>query len=301
MVILITGASGFVGWNAVRHFTGSGHDVVATFHTFSHYLHQVAGCQPVQLDLADGTAIERVVARFQPDVILHAAALASPQQSHNEQLLHAINADATGRLARAATQHRSALVYISTDLVYPQFAGRCDEHAPTAPSGSGGYSASKLMGEMRVREHAAQWIIIRATLMFGEGTPRSNSFSQFIDRCWSAGEPAPLFSDQFRSFLYVGDLLRAVEQVAITSPAPNELFVCGGPEPMSRAEFGLRYADACGVDRAMCNVMRSSDLEGYVGGGSDIRLDSSKLRATGWEPRPLDECFAEMISLRLTE
>lgn len=301
MVILITGASGFVGWNAVRHFTDRGHDVVATFHTFPHYLHQVAGCLPVQLDLADGAAIEQVVARFQPDVILHAAALSRPQDGHTPHQLHAINVDATGHVASAASKHGSGLVYLSTDLVYPSFAGRCDELTPVDPSGAGGYSASKLLGEERVQAKASRWIILRSTLLFGDGTSRSNSFSQFIDRKWAMGEAAPLFSDQYRSFLYVGDLLRAVEQVAITKPHWNQLFVCGGPERMSRAEFGLRYADACSVDRSMCRVMRADELEGYVGGGSDIWLDISKLRATGWEPCTLEECFIEIISARRAE
>jgi len=301
MVILITGASGFVGWNAVRHFTERGHDVVATFHTFPHYLHQVAGCLPVPLDLADGTAIDQVVARFQPDVILHTAALSRPQEGYTPRQLHAVNVDGTGRLAAAASAHGSALVYLSTDLVYPSFAGRCDELTPVDPSGAGGYSASKLLGEERVQAKASRWVILRSTLLFGDGTSRSNSFSQFIDRKWEAGEGAPLFSDQYRSFLYVGDLIRAIEQVAITSPRWNELFVSGGPERMSRAEFGLRYADACGVDRSMCRVMRSDELEGYVGGGSDIWLDTSKLRAAGWQPRTVEECFIEMMATRRAE
>jgi dTDP-4-dehydrorhamnose reductase len=301
MVILITGASGFVGWNAVRHFTERGHDVVATFHTFPHYLHQVAGCQPVPLDLADGAAIDQVVARFQPDVIIHAAALSRPQSSDSPERFQAINAVATDRLAHAAARAGSGLLYLSTDLVYPSFAGRCNEHTSVAPSGAGHYSASKLMGEESVRAAGGEWIIIRSTLLFGEGTSRSNSFSQFIDRKWAAGERAPLFSDQYRSFLFVGDLLRAVEQVTIVAPAWNELFVCGGAERISRAEFGLRYADACSVDRSMCHVMRAAELPGYDGGGSDIELDSSKLVSTGWRPRSLEECFAEMIASRLTE
>jgi dTDP-4-dehydrorhamnose reductase len=285
----------------VRYFTGRGHDVVATFHTFPHYLHQVAGCQSVQLDLANGTAIDQVVARFQPDVILHTAALSRPQQHTDPDYLHAVNVAATGRLARAASMAGSGIIYLSTDLVYPSFAGLCNEETPVDPSGAGGYSRSKLLGEDEIRSAADRWTILRCTLMFGDGTPRSNSFSQFIDRKWGAGEPAPLFSDQYRSFLYVGDLLTAIEQVALIAPRWNELYVCGGAERMSRADFGLRYASISGVDHSMCNVMRSDQLEGYVGGGSDIELDCSKLRDTGWKPRSLDECFMDMLCARAAE
>jgi len=297
MTILITGGSGFVGWNAVRYFAGHGNDVVATFHTFPHYLHQVAGCQPVPLDLADGGAIDEVVARFRPDFILHTAARARPQNMEPAEAMFAINVDATARLARAAARHDIPIVSLSTDIVYAADAGLCDELTPPNPSGAGEYSRTKLLAEDALRAEASRWIIIRPTAMYGDGTPRSNSFTQFIDRAWGAGEPAPLFTDQYRSFLFVDDLLEAIRCVAIERGAWNELFVCGA-ERMSRAEFGLRYADACGVDRSMCRLLATSDLDGYVGGPSDIALDCAKLRSLGWSARSLEECCEIMLRAR---
>lgn len=301
MVILITGASGFVGWNAVRHFAGSGHDVVATFYTFPHYLHQVAGCQPVPLDMADGSAIGTLVARFQPNLILHAAALARPQQLDGSSQLQEVNVTGTGHLAAAAATHDIPIVYLSTDLVYPSNAGLCNELTPVSPSGAGSYSMSKLAGEEAVREQAGRWVIIRPALMFGNGTHRSRSFTQFMERNWDEGRPAPLLTDQYRSFLYVGDLITAIDQVALRNPHWNELFVCGGPDRLSRAEFGVRYAEASGRDSSACRLMRASELEGYVGGPSDISLDTAKLRATGWNPRTLEESFAQILRERVSE
>jgi len=301
MVILITGASGFVGWNAVRHFAGSGHDVVATYRSFPHYLHQVAGCQPTPLDMADGSAIGTMVARFQPNFILHAAALARPQQINGSDELYAVNAQGTGHLARAAASHDIPIVYLSTDLIYPSDAGRCDENSPVDPSGAGEYSRSKLLGEQALRDEGGRWTIIRPSLIFGNGTPRSNSFTQFMDRMWDSGQQAPLFTDQYRTFLYVGDLIRAIEQVAVLEPRWNETFVCGGPERLSRADFGVRYATATGRDVSACRRMRACELEGYVGGPSDISLDTTKLRSTGWEPRSLEISFTEMLRERVAE
>lgn len=301
MVILITGASGFVGWNAVRQFAERGHDVVATYRSFPHYLHQVAGCQPTPLEIADGSAIGTVVARFQPNFILHAAALARPQQLNGSDELYAVNVEGTRHLARAAARHDIPIVYISTDLVYSSDAGLCNEDSPVAPSGAGEYSRSKLLGERAIQEEGGRWIIIRPSLIYGNGTPRSNSFTQFMDRLWESGQQAPLFTDQYRSFLYVGDLIRAIEQVALVEPRWNELFVCGGPERLSRADFGVRYAAASGRDSSACRLMQASELEGYVGGGSDISLDTTKLRSTGWEPRSLEISFTEMLRERVAE
>lgn len=301
MRLLITGGSGFVGWNAVRYFADRGHRVLATYCTFSHYLHRVAGLEPVQLDLMDGSAIDRVVARFQPHIILHAAALARPQEGHGADRFTAVNVDGTDRLARAAAGCGAFVVYLSTDLVYDSNAGRCDEGTPVNPSGAGAYSRSKLLGEEAVRAAGAPWAVLRCSLMFGDGTPRSNSFSQFLDRAWDERTPAPVFSDQFRSMLYVGDVPRAVEAVAMGTAPRDQLYVCGGPERLSRAEFALRYADAVDVPRSLCRVMRADELDGYVGGASDIALDTSKLQGTGWRPASLADAFARMLRGRNPE
>ncbi len=297
MRILITGASGFVGWNAVRYFAERGHDVVGTYRSLPHYLHQ-DDCRAVELDLADSLAIDEVVARFQPDFILHAAALARPQIDGDALQLDRINVDATAHLARTAAALDIPLVYISTDLVYPPDAGRCDETTPVAPSGAGRYSLTKLLGEEQVRAAGGRSAVIRATLMFGNGTPRSNSFSQFLERKWAAGEAAPVFTDQIRSFLFVRDLCSAVDVVAAREEAWGELFVCGGEEAISRAEFALRYAAAVGVDPSLCDTMRAVDLPGYVGGSSTIAVDGGRLRALGWRPTPLADSFAIMIAER---
>ena len=297
MMILVTGSSGFFGWNAVRYFNRRGNDVVATSRSLPHYLHQICDRPPVALDLADGPAIGDVVARFQPDFILHAAAIARPQRATHTDDLYRINVTATELLAKAAASVGAGIVYISTDLVYPSDAGEVNEESPVDPSGANEYSRTKYLGEEAIRSVAHRWLILRSSLMFGDGPQGTNSFSMFIDGKWAAGEPAPLFIDQFRSFLYVGDLCTGVDS-AVRAGEWNQVYVCGGDERLSRAEFGIRYAGAAGVDRSMIRQMRSTELEGYVGGPSDITLDCRKLRSTGWRARPLEECFSEMVRER---
>jgi dTDP-4-dehydrorhamnose reductase len=298
MRLLITGGSGFVGWNAVRHFAGRGIDVVATYRSLPHYLHSSDDCPGVALDLAGDQAIDEVVARFQPAVILHTAAITRPQQAVDSGTLFRINVEATARLAEAAARHDAGLVFLSTDLVYPSDAGRVDEATPVDPSGAGEYSRTKLAAEQAVLDSGARAIVVRPTLMFGDGPPLGNSFSMFIERTWERGQRAPLFTDQFRSFLFVDDLFTAIEAIAFRHGAWGELFVCGGPESMSRAEFGMRYADALGVPRSMVEPMRSVDLDGYSGGPSDIIVDASKLVALGWTPRSVEEAVRVMLDRR---
>jgi dTDP-4-dehydrorhamnose reductase len=249
----------------------------------------------VRLDLADGTAIDEIVARFQPGFVFHAAALARPQQHNDPDSLRRINVDATDRLARACSSHGAALVYISTDLVYSPDAGVCDENTPVNLESANEYARTKYAGEQAVRASASQWLILRSTLMFGNGTPTSNSFTQFLDRNWDERKPAPVFTDQVRAFLYGPDLVAAVDRLVNAGDSWNSLFVCGGDEALSRYEFALRYAAARGVDASLCSPMRSTDLKGYRGGPGRIVLDSRRLRETGWRPRSLEEAFREMV------
>ncbi|MCE2503559.1 MAG: sugar nucleotide-binding protein [Chlorobi bacterium] len=296
MKILITGASGFVGWNGVQYFIDRGCYVQPTFHSLPHYLHNHSErfLSPVHVNVRDGSMVEDVVSRVQPDIILHFAALARPQQKHSGDILHQINVVGTANVASAAAHTKTHLIFLSTDLVYPADAGLVNESSSVAPSDAGAYASSKLAAEEQVKQKADCWTIIRPTLMFGHGTPRSNSFTQFLEKKWKKGEPAPVFSDQIRSFLYVGDLLKGIERVVQTSESHRETYVCGGSEDLSRADFALRYAHASGVDRSLCAVMKSTELEGYVGGPSDIRLDTSKLQAIGWTPQTLEESFMQM-------
>jgi dTDP-4-dehydrorhamnose reductase len=298
MRMLITGGSGFVGWNAVRYFVERHVDVVASYRSLPHYLQTFDGIHAVELDLTDGQAIDEVVARFQPAFILHTAAITRPQQAGTSSEFYRINVDATARLAEAAARHDAGLVYLSTDLVYPDDAGLVDERSAVAPSGAGDYSRSKLAAEQAIAATAARAIVVRPTLMFGDGPPRGNSFSMFIERTWAGGRPAPLFVDQYRSFLFVDDLLGAIEIVALRHQAWGELFVCGGPERLSRAEFGARYAAALGVDASMIAPMRARDLAGYTGGASDIAIDSSKLLALGWTHRTVEQGVRQMVARR---
>ena len=300
MRLLITGASGFVGWNAVRYFIDRGIYVQPTFHSLPHYLHNHSerSLSPVQLSVQDGDAVEEVVNRFQPDIILHAAAKARPQLQHSSDILYQVNVIGTRNVARAASDSGAHIIFLSTDFVYAPESGLVNEESPVTHTGTGGYGDSKLEGEKEIREHADRWTIIRPTTMFGIGTPRSNSFTQFLDRKWEAGEAAPVFSDQFRSFLYVEDLLAAIELLMEREDSYGQLYLCGGEEGISRADFALRYAAFRCVDSSLCTIITTDQLEGYIGGPSDIRLDTTKLRTPGWQPRSLEVAFQHMISTR---
>lgn len=297
--IMITGASGFVGWNATRFFARRRHGVIATFGSYPHYLHDDDDVRTVQMDLLDDTSVERTVSHFQPRCILHCAALARPQRDKDTIELMRVNVDGTASLARHAARYDIPILYLSTDLVYPLDAGMVTDSTPTDPPTL--YGRSKLLAEHALQASNENWVVLRPSIMYGDGVPRSNSFSQFLDRHWSKGEAAPVFTDQFRSFLFVLDLLAAVDLLMRRPDAWRSVYLCGGPERLSRHEFALRYARQRGIDERLVRPMRAEELEGYVGGASNIELDSRPMLHLGWKQHSIEESVPTMQPIPLRQ
>src|SRR5437667_256717 len=72
--ILITGAAGFLGHNLLLGLR-SGHELLAGYYR---NLPGVAGCNPVPLDVSRASQVSEQIGRIMPDLVVHAAAIASP-------------------------------------------------------------------------------------------------------------------------------------------------------------------------------------------------------------------------------
>ncbi|MCB2069352.1 MAG: NAD(P)-dependent oxidoreductase, partial [Ottowia sp.] len=131
MKLLVTGATGQVGWELARSLMPLG-EVVAL---------DRAAC-----DLSDPQAAAAVVAGYAPDVIVNAAAYTAVDKAESEpELANRINADAVGALADTARTLGALLVHYSTDYVFDgSKATAYVETDPTAPLNV--YGASKLAG-----------------------------------------------------------------------------------------------------------------------------------------------------------
>lgn len=117
------------------------------------------------LDVTDRDAVMRTVERFQPDLIVNAAAYVDVEGCEtNAELAFAVNADGVRNIADTGV----ALVQVSTDYV---FDGRASapyaEDAATNPINV--YGASKLAGEKFARGH----LIVRTSGLYGVAPTRA--------------------------------------------------------------------------------------------------------------------------------
>lgn len=181
------------------------------------------------------------------------------------------------------------IVHFSTDQVYPGGTGPYDALNATQPRALNTYGRTKLEFEGALRTRCRSHYILRASMIYGPRTPRpcgKQSFVQFLEDKLFDGddaEPLSLFADEYRSPVYVHDVVFATVSLAREQPALDEAhrtMNLGGPDTLSRAEIGALVARAAGRDPLLA-VRRASrtETEGarYESPG-DLTMDSTAVQ-----------------------
>lgn len=162
MRLLVLGANGQVGYELLTALAPLGQLVSATREG---RLPGGATCESV--DLIAPRALEALVERIRPDVVVNAAAYTAVDRAEDEpDVAWSVNASAPGRLAEVCAQLGARLIHYSTDFV---FNGRSDrpwrETDVTEPLGE--YGRSKRAGEERVLASGGKHWIFRTAWVYG--------------------------------------------------------------------------------------------------------------------------------------
>jgi dTDP-4-dehydrorhamnose reductase len=178
MRILLTGATGQVGWELARTLLPLG---------------EVVAVNRSQADLANLTELRAVIQQHKPDVIINPAAYTAVDKAETETALaHSINAEAPGILAEEAKKMGALLVHYSTDYV---FDGTKDvpyaEEDTTNPSNI--YGQSKLAGEQAIQSVAGDYLILRTSWVYAS---RGSNFLKTILRLAAEREELKIVADQ---------------------------------------------------------------------------------------------------------
>jgi len=168
MRVLVAGGAGYIGSVTSRLLIEAGHEVLV-FDNLS-YGHRSAVLPPARLivgDLGDARAIDRVVAEFRPDGIMHFAALIQVGESVLKPDLYFSNNVACGiNLLNACGRNKVPwLVFSSTAAVYgaPDQVPVTEEAAlkPTNP-----YGSTKTIFEALLKEYGRAYGLRYAALRY---------------------------------------------------------------------------------------------------------------------------------------
>ena len=161
MRILLTGVGGQLGRELQPMLAGRG-ELLATART------SPAGVlEPAErLDLAEPGPLLALLDRWQPQLIVNAAAYTAVDRAEQEaELAMAVNARAPEMMAGWAARHDCALLHFSTDYVFDGRPGHpWRESDPVNPLNV--YGASKLQGEQAIRASACRQLVLRSSWIY---------------------------------------------------------------------------------------------------------------------------------------
>ena len=219
-VALVTGASGLIGSYLLR--TAARWAPAWT----------AEGITRARLDLTDHSSVSSALQQYQPQLIIHCAAMSRTKDcERNPQGAARINVDATRTLVEMAAH--IPFVFVSSGDVFDGSAAWYDESAEPNPINV--YGRTKLEAERVVLQNSAH-SVVRIVLTAGTSTTGDRSFVEDMSRAAKAGRDVTLFADEFRCPLPAGVIARALWELA--AQAKPGLYHLGGSERLSRWEIG---------------------------------------------------------------
>jgi nucleoside-diphosphate-sugar epimerase len=250
-VVLVTGATGFIGQHLCEYLRQKGYVVRGATRSNDkiHNRNPSIGWVVIS-DI--GPETDWTEALDGVDYVVHLAALA--HQTGTEGLgrldeFMRTNALGTQRLAEAIaeTAHIDRLLFVSSIGVVTSMSKEIvtDE---TACQPDTDYGHSKLAAEIALkttlRKTRSDWCIIRPVLVYGPGNPGN------MDRLFklvNAGLPLPFANiNNRRSFVYVGNLVDAIEKCLTSDNASRRTFFIKDGEDLSTPELICRIARQVG-------------------------------------------------------
>jgi dTDP-4-dehydrorhamnose reductase len=279
--LLITGASGFLGWHLCQ-LAKQEWEIYGTY--LSHPL-EIPGMKILQADLTNFQELKRIFNDVKPEAVIHTAAHSQPNFCQtNPKESHAINVIASCNIAGLCADNSIPCAFTSTDLVFDGLNAPYRETDAVCPVNL--YGEQKAIAEADMLERYPMTAVCRMPLMFGAATPTAKSFIQPFIQTLQAEKELNLFIDEFRTPVSgttaAKGLLLALEKV-------NGMIHLGGKERISRYDFGQILVEVLQLPATRLKSCRQQDVKMAAPRPTDVSLDSSKAFALGYQPLSVRE------------
>lgn len=207
----------------------------------------------------------------------------------------AANATCLSALAHIATRHGLTVVHVSSDYV---FDGTQDaawtEQDQVSPLGV--YGQTKAAGDGVVATIPRHYIV-RTSWVIGDGKNFVRTMSALAER----GVDPRVVNDQTGRLTFTADLARGIRHL-LDAQAPYGVYnLTGSGEPATWADVARMVFELTGNDPARVTGVSTADYFASAPGPVAPRpansvLDLTRIRATGFEPRPVRDSLAAYLA-----
>ncbi|SFV37937.1 NADH dehydrogenase [Devosia crocina] len=235
-LVTVFGGSGFLGTNLAQALARKGHRVRLAVRRpdLAHdarMLGNVGQIVPIQANVRNEASVVRAVAGA--DIVINLVGVGSQAGAQTFQNVHVAGAAAIARAAKAAGA--SALVHVSALGV-----DRASEVSA--------YAASKLAGEGAVLDAFPEAVILRPSLMFGQG----DGFFNLMGTLARLFPVMPLIGGDTRfQPVYVGDVSEAIVAAAEGAVKTGRVYELGGPDTETHRDLLSRILRETGRKRPL--------------------------------------------------
>ncbi len=268
---LITGASGQLGSHVVRQLAADaarpallalvgGQDV------------GTPGVRVARVELADSGALGRCVGDCRPTHVLHLGAMTAVADCHaRPEAAEAVNTTATRVLAEAAADCAARFVFASTDMVFGGDAAPYREADPSRPLSHYGRTKAAAERALLARGDA---LVVRIPLLYG--FPCNGRETTFVTQMAALrnGEPLRLFTNEFRTPVWLADAARAL--IGLARGELTGVIHVAGPERLSRYALIARCARLLDIAAPKLIAVSRADMPAPEPRPADLSLDGSR-------------------------
>ena len=256
--VLVTGSNGLLGQKLTEKILRDGGvNLVATSKGTNRYPVKT-GYQYASMDILNPDEVRTVIEKYQPDAIIHTAAMTNVDTCHEQRALaYQLNVEAVATLVKLCEEHHIRFIHLSTDFIFDGENGPYEELATPNPVSY--YGETKLKAEELIKNSSAKWAILRTILVYGIVSDMSRSnIVLWAKGALAKAEPLNVVNDQFRMPTLAEDLANAC-LLAIEHNAEG-VYHISGKDMMSVVELVKRVAEYYNLDQSLINEISSASL-----------------------------------------
>ena len=211
-----------------------------------------------ELDVLDLDRLNELVEIYQPDSIIHTAAMTNVDACEAERAkCYALNVQSVKNLVDVCESKGIQLVHLSTDFIFDGENGPYTEEAEPNPLSY--YGETKLESELILKNSSCRWAILRTIIVYGVVNDMSRSnIVLWAKGALEKGEPIHVVNDQWRMPTLAEDLAECC-LLAVKKHASG-VFNVSGKDLMSILEIVERVADHYGLNKSLIKAISAESL-----------------------------------------
>jgi dTDP-4-dehydrorhamnose reductase len=224
-----------------------------------------------------------------PDAVFHLAANASTRTCEEKpEETRKLNVDASAKIAEMCADHKSRLIFCSSEQVYAGIAEEYSENDTPEPGNE--YGKQKLAAERKILEIYPDAAVARIAVLYGWSKSHSKGFLSEWLETWKNDRAVMAFHDEWRCFLSTRSAIEGL--TILLEQGASGVFNVGGADLVSRFDFAASLKFVFDVKLPMIKMESLKNVDTGSYRPPRLNLNLEKIKSIGFKPRHLQSELA---------